>query len=471
MRRPARLAALLAAATALPPAAPAQEASPPAAETAAPEVRPDASLEAVRSAQAGATLSIAWEGPGREGDYIAVVAVGDTRRVASARVRNGSPLELRAPAEPGRYELRYVSADHTVLARRPLRIAAVRAEVEIDEDVDAGETVPVAWRGPDNEGDLLVLVRVLDQIPVSSVPTSRGSPVRVRMPAEPGAYELRYVMSAGTTVLARKPLEVLPVTAWLRADARALAGASLEVDWDGPDYDGDVVAIAPEGAERAMSRRSTSAGAPLEVAVPLEPGAYELRYVMSQDDTVLATRPLEVLAVTATLEAAGEARAGAPVAVSWEGPAHDGDYLAVARPDDPGYESFRFVRDGSPLILDMPASTGAYELRYVASSIGETVLARRPITLTPVEASLAGPEEIAAGANMAVTWEGPDYRRDYVAIARAGAPEGENETFVYTSEDSPAVLVAPDAPGAYELRYVLGRDDSVLARAPVRVTE
>ena len=34
-----------------------------------------------------------------------------------------------------------------------------------------------------------------------------------------------------------------------------------------------------------------------------------------------------------------------------------------------------------------------------------------------------------------------------------------------------ALLEAPDQPGAYELRYHLGSDGSVLARHPITVTE
>ncbi|SLN37662.1 hypothetical protein ROJ8625_01725 [Roseivivax jejudonensis] len=343
--------------------------------------------------------------------------------------------------------------------------------LEADEVVDAGEPVPVVWLGPDSPGDYIAVAAPDDPGYVALEPTGRGSPLRLTMPAEPGQYELRYVAAAGSEVLARRPIEVLPVSATLYAAPRARAGDALSVDWDGPDYPGDRIAIARAADGGTAASTPTRMGAPLTVTAPHAPGAYELQYVMNTGDTVLAAQPLEVVEVSATLDATETATAGAPVVVTWDGPAYPRDFLSVARADDPGYESFRYVRDGSPLILDMPTEAGTYELRYVAAGVGETVLARRPITLTEVSARIEAPETVPAGENIPVAWEGPNYRRDFVSIAGVAAPDGDTLSFVYVGDDSPALLQAPETPGRYELRYHLGADDRVLARRPITVTE
>ena len=437
-----------------------------------PPAIPEASLDGPGSAPIGAMIEVLWQGPGEETDYVAVARPEELGYETYSYVKDGSPLPVRMPAEPGEYELRYIrSRDEAVLARRPVTATPVDVDIEIDTEVDMGASVPLAWLGPAYEGDYISVSRPREDGYVNFTYTREGSPMRLLMPPQPGPYEVRYVMSLDATVLETLDIEVLPVGAKLFAEARANAGSELEVDWDGPDYQNDYISISRPGSSAEETYTYTSDGAPLTVTAPLEPGEYELRYVMNQGDTVLAAQPLEVVDVSASLQVPETARAGAPVVVTWDGPDYAKDYLSVAQIDDPGYAGFRYTRDGNPLILDMPSAPGEYEIRYVASSVGETVLARQPITLEPVEASITAPESVPAGGNIAFSWEGPDYRRDYVALARAESANGDDLASVYTSDDSPALLKAPDEPGDYELRYHVGSDGSVLARRPVTVTE
>ncbi|ETX27559.1 hypothetical protein [Roseivivax isoporae] len=342
----------------------------------------------------------------------------------------------------------------------------VAARILAEEEIEAGFTLPVAWVGPGDAGDRIEVVPAAGGAAVNSVPVGEDSPTALRMPARPGAYTLRYVAGADGAVLATQAVEILPVSGWLYAVPRTRAGGTLEVDWDGPAYPGDRIALVPEAGGAAVAETGIDAGAPLGIAVPEVPGLYQLRYVMDEGATVLARRAVEVIAAEATLAAPEAARAGAPVAVAWTGPAFDKDHVAVARPwpGAPAYETLTYVREGSPLIVEMPAAPGLYEIRYVAPHLGDAVLARREIVLSAVTASIDASATAEAGGHIAVTWEGPDYRRDFLSIARAGAPDAEALAEAYTSEDSPLVLPVPDAPGAYEIRYHLGRTGRVLAR-------
>ncbi|MHA6344861.1 hypothetical protein [Roseivivax sp. CAU 1761] len=436
-----------------------------------PAPQPEVTLEAAGRGTAGATIPVTWSGPGARGDYVAVGLPGNQRDLAYTYAADGSPLALRLPSEAGRYEIRYRRGDDgTVLARHAIEVGAVTASLTAEEDADAGALLPLVWTGPDYPNDYLAVARPGAADYLAYVYTRTGSPALLRMPAEPGTYELRYVMAQDRKVLATRPVEVLPVEAMLDAPDRIPAGAELRVGWDGPAYPEDRIAVVDPGSGLVVSEVPASQGSPARLPAPLAAGPHELRYLMGPEKAVLARRPLEVAAVTAQLSAVSEAAAGAPVAVAWEGPGYDGDYIAVARPDAEDYAVFRPAREGTPLIVDMPTEPGDWELRYVASGAGEAVLARRTITLAPVAARLEAPAEVAAGAPFAVTWEGPDYRRDYLGLVGAGAPDGETMRAVYTSQDSPLVLRAPDIPGAYELRYHLGRDDRVIARLPLRVT-
>ena len=87
------------------------------------------------------------------------------------------------------------------------------------------------------------------------------------------------------------------------------------------------------------------------------------------------------------------------------------------------------------------------------------------------EPSVKGPSTVAVGARFEVEWTGPNGKGDYVTIVKAGATKWTNEPYFYTNTaPSPGALTAPGTAGAYELWYVKGEDDSVLARTPITVS-
>src|SRR5699024_11412918 len=55
-------------------------------------------------------IRINWEGPDYPSDYIATIqpGAGGSDEITYAYTKDGSPLELRLPAEPGDYEIVYV---------------------------------------------------------------------------------------------------------------------------------------------------------------------------------------------------------------------------------------------------------------------------------------------------------------------------------------------------------------------------
>ena len=61
---------------------------------------------------------------------------------------------------------------------------------------------------------------------------------------------------------------------------------------------------------RQESYTYTRDGSPLKLTMPIDPGTYEVRYVMSQGRKILAAQTIEVTAVSAVLDAPGRAKAG-----------------------------------------------------------------------------------------------------------------------------------------------------------------
>ena len=435
------------------------------------EVTPvTASLDAAVEAPAGATLPVTWQGPDYANDYISVARPDDKRYENYAYTRKGDPANVLMPTEPGDYELRYVmNQDSTVLATRKVTVTEVSATLEAEDSALAGSVLPVTWDGPDYANDYISVARVGDKGYENYAYTRKGDPAEVVMPTVPGSYELRYVMNQDDRVLATRPVEVTEITATLEAPAQAAAGQDVEVSWTGPDYANDYISIARPGDKGYEGYTYTRKGAPLSVTMPLVPGSYELRYVMNQDNTILAAQPIEVVDVQATLEIPETARAGAGIVVTWDGPGYNNDFISIARPGDQRYDAYTYTRRGNPLLLTTPPVPGVYEVRYVASSNGQSILARKEITLTEVSATLEAAETGPAGGQIAVDWDGPDFKGDYISIARAQSSDKEYETYRNTTEDSPMILELPEQPGGYELRYVIGQDKIVIARKPIVV--
>jgi Ca-activated chloride channel family protein len=438
-----------------------------------PSSLPDASVSGPATAVAGATITVDWDGPDAKNDYLTVAKPDDKGYVNYVYTREGTPAPLLMPPEPGGYELRYVMADGKVtLASQPITVTEAAASLDAPSEAPAGATIPISWVGPDYKNDYIGVSRPDEDGYVNYTYTREGAPLDLILPSEPGTYELRYFMSQDKTVLATQPITVTDVSATLDVPATAAAGAELPVTWTGPDYKNDYITVSIPGDAGYEAYTYTREGASLDLTMPAEPGTYEIRYVMAQDKRVLATQTIEVSSVEATVTIPTTAPAGSQILVEWDGPNYKNDYLAVVEPGmaPNAYVNYTYARDGSPLLLRMPTEPGTYEIRYVANSDGDSVLGTSEITLTALAATLDAPDQIPAGAVLGVEWDGPDYKGDFVSLARVGDPDNAYEIYKYTSEDSPMVLKLPEGPGRYELRYVLGQDKTVLARKPVELT-
>jgi Ca-activated chloride channel family protein len=141
---------------------------------------------------------------------------------------------------------------------------------------------------------------------------------------------------------------------------------------------------------------------------------------------------------------------------------------AVGAPDG-DYTNYTTLSAGaSPVELLLLDAPGDYEIRYVQNQ-SRTVLARIPITTTPVEATLEAPESATTESAISVTWTGPNYGSDYITIVAAGAPDSAYLSYANTRNGNPSSITAPAAAGEYELRYVLGQSRTVAARRSVTV--
>ena len=110
-----------------------------------------------------------------------------------------------------------------------------------------------------------------------------------------------------------------------------------------------------------------------------------MRYHMGGSYRVLASVPIRIDAVTATLTAPKEVAAGAVFEVGWKGPDNESDFITVVKPDAAVKTyggSNGYTRRGNPVRLQAPRDVGDYELRYLTGD-GYKTLGTLPLRVTP----------------------------------------------------------------------------------------
>lgn len=434
-----------------------------------PDIAPTATIDAADTAPKGSTIPVTWSGPDGDRDYIAVAEPGERSYINYTYTEEGTPLDLRLPAQAGRYELRYFDQSRReVIATRAIDVTPVDVTLEAPETANVGDDITVAWTGPDYDRDYISVAEPGERSYINYTYTEQGDPLSLKMPTQPGDYEIRYQLSQGGEILATRAISVTPVAVTLEAPAEAAAASDITVNWTGPDYDRDYISVAAPGERSYVNYTYTEQGNPLTLTLPANPGEYEIRYQLAQGGEVIATRPITVTPLKVSLEATDSAVAGATISVGFEGPDYTRDYIAVSEVGENGYVNYAYTSNGNPVELVMPPSPGTYELRYVLDE-GKTVAARRQITVTEVKAQLVGPATVGPDDALIVGWDGPDYRRDYIAISEPG--ENGYIAYAYTSSGNPVELAIPDAPGNYEIRYVMDQDKRIIARIPIEVTK
>ncbi|PQA88043.1 VWA domain-containing protein [Hyphococcus luteus] len=352
----------------------------------------------------------------------------------------------------------------------------VEATIRLEPETEAmaGTNIKVHWTGPDRKGDYIKIAEAGGDGYKTYEYVSRGNPAELRMPVEPGDYEVSYMLGRPLRALATAPIKATPATATLQAPETAIAGETIAVEFTGPPAgSGDWVTVVKPDApgQKFNDYAYIRNGSPAELRMPLEAGDYEIRYVQG-GRSVIARQAIKVTEALATLTAPDTAAAGETVKVEFTGPpAGSGDWITVVKPDAPGnkYNDYAYIRNGSPADLRMPLEAGNYEIRYVQG--GKTVIARRPIVVTAVEASVSGPSTAVAGEMVAIEFSGPKPGSgDWITVTKSDAPGQKFNDYYYTNKGSPGELRMPLEPGEYELRFIQGRN-KIIARQPVTVTE
>lgn len=224
--------------------------------------------------------------------------------------------------------------------------------------------------------------------------TSENPVAVLPAPKEPGRYELRFFERKTKTVLARRPIEVVPGTVEISGPTSVQRAGTVPIDWKGPGGEYDMVRIFdPDGEygnhgelqiirERRV-RADDFEGRRVTLVAPSIPGDYELQYFDGRHHQVLARQPIVVRATRVSVEAPDEVGVGETLTVGWVGPAAKGDEIQITDPKRKALVR-RLVADGDlegkTVDITAPKVPGTYVVRYwsAANRLG---LASRPLAV------------------------------------------------------------------------------------------
>ncbi len=175
-----------------------------------------ARLDAPARAMAGSEIEVGFTGPAGASDMI-VLAPPEAPTGYNGETgypRNGTPVTLTAPLEPGPWEIRYMLGGRhgEIIARVPLEIEMPTGTLDAPATAVAGSRIKVGFTGPAGNSEKIIIVR--PGAPASAREETgyprNGNPAEIRVPAEPGGWEIRYMLGGVYGhVLASQPLEVV----------------------------------------------------------------------------------------------------------------------------------------------------------------------------------------------------------------------------------------------------------------------
>lgn len=437
----------------------------------------EVTLEVPKKALTGGDFKVSWSTTINSRDYVAIVPKGAEEGEFGNYlvVRDDAKGKLKAPADTGLYEVRYIlREDSRTIARAYIEVTEPEVTVAGPETALAGSKVKVSWTGTVAENDYVTIVEMgADEGTYGAYVVVRDDTEKVLlMPAKPGIYEVRYVLREGAKTMARTPVEITEPEVTVSAPATVIAGSQFEVSWTGAVNENDYVTIVPIGTEEGehdnyVVVRSHESK---ELQAPADVGMYEVRYILREGTRTMATAPVEITAPSVTLGAPETARAGEAFPVSWTGAVSPNDYITIVSvgTDEGEHNNYFTVRTHEEKDLQAPSQAGMYEIRYILRE-GAKTMATLPIEIIDPSVTLQGPDAVRAGDTMRITWTGTVSGNDYITIVPMGTDDGDYGEYFSVRSHSEHDLVAPDQTGMYELRYVLREGTRVVARQMVEV--
>ncbi|WP_295390904.1 VWA domain-containing protein [uncultured Thiodictyon sp.] len=455
----------------------------------APPPLPMVELVAPDSALKGTLVKVEPKGEEGHTGYVYLFPKGRDRDLGFGGVKPAPmggyrPVEIRLPAQPGPYVLKWIGDDKRVYTERPLAVVESDVRLSVPESATAGTLLKVGLEAPGGLDGYVYLYpkgRTQDLGFCGARPARTGGyqPCELRLPADPGDYDLKW-LSGRKELLAQAALALVPAEAGLAVPESAVAGTLLRVGIRASEGLAGYVRLFAKGKDIVIVEARVYPDAvggykPVELRLPTQPGDFTLKWVSDRKE-VLAESPLRIDGAEVSLEVPASAPKGTQIEVLPRGPdGLTGHVRLVSQGKDKAIEAavIRQAKQGGyqPARLRLPAVPGDYRVLWAAEN--RAPLVDVPIRVTEAAIVIDAPERAPVGGELSVALKAPDGLDGRLCLFAQG--KTPPVTCGLVREDRiagyvPVRLKLPAQAGTLVLRWLSGRNE-VLAERPLTVVE
>ena len=338
-----------------------------------PPASAETTLHAPEKIPAGSAFDVTWA-PEETKGRIQIVAEDGSKLPKAASYGYTNPkinsVSLTAPVEVGKYGIVFMEQGKEPTGLITFETTPVTATLSAPDSASIGETINVKFKGPSYPKDLVSFGNakgeVVRGLSYAYPGSSEDGTAELRAPMDAGDYTIIYNMSG--VILAKHPIKVGGASATLLSPETVQAGGAVDVIWEGPDNSGDFIALFDMAGKRVSGNAFTGSSkeGAVSIEVPEQLGAYELRYVSGAK--TLGSTAIEVVPVSAKLEAPPEVMAGFEFEVKWHGPGNRQDRILMHAADaeeDSKPVAYTYLDPENPVAtITAPAEPGEHILRY-----------------------------------------------------------------------------------------------------------
>src|SRR5699024_9109235 len=184
----------------------------------------------------GSKFKISWFEAIDARDFVTIVPAGTEEGEHGDYIRVGDHTSgtLTAPAKPGMYEVRYIQDNgRATLGRATMEVTETGIDVSAPDQVTQGSTFKITWSDVINPRDFVTIV------PAGTEEGKHGDYLRVHdhsegkltAPAEPGLYEVRYVLVKGRLTQGKTTIEVTEAGIDVSAPDQVTQGSTFKITW------------------------------------------------------------------------------------------------------------------------------------------------------------------------------------------------------------------------------------------------
>lgn len=192
----------------------------------------------------------------------------------------------------------------TAVAETPTAVSNPDPEkisVQVPTTAAAGSSIEVGWTGPALKGDYLSVAKPSSRagrqhmryqyVRAGQIPT-------LRLPDEPGTYEIRYISGGSDSIRATSPIEVTAPQIVIQDIGEVEAGSHFNLRFTGGGNSGDFLAIFKPGdsISRYSTNKYASRGNTIGLRAPNDAGTYVVRYISGQEKLEWASKEFTVKA-------------------------------------------------------------------------------------------------------------------------------------------------------------------------------